>query len=179
MQILIKLGRSSAKVCLSLTLLLLLSQAVSASEIRVYLHKEHADQIIGIKEAKAYGFKINFIYLDRIDEVQDQVSQRVTDKYQPAIDAVVAEIGLDALMKMSDIERTDYFMKQFAKMQVKPVTPSSILPSELDDIKHAVSDVNKAEEEGITTEMLPAVIIKGQLYQREYDLLKLIKESGK
>ncbi len=179
MQPLNSLGRLMTKLSVSISLLLLFSHVVMASEMKVFLNKQHADQIMGINEAKAFGYKINFIYLDRIDEVQDQVSQRVTDQYQPAIDAVIAEIGLEKLMAMSDIERTDFFMKQFATMKVRPVTPSSVLPSELDDIKHAVSDVNQAEEEGITDEMLPAVILKGQLYPRRFDLLELIKESKK
>ncbi|WP_299874204.1 hypothetical protein [uncultured Cocleimonas sp.] len=179
MQHLIKLSRLTTKTCASITLLLLLSQAVFASEIKIFLNKEHADQVTGIAEAKAYGFTVNYIYVDRIDEVQDQISQRVTEKYQPAIDAVVANIGLEALMAMGDIERTEFFMQEFAKMKVKPVTPSTILPSELDDVKYAISDVNQAEEQGITPEMLPAVILNGQLYQQQYDLLTLIKENQK
>ena len=80
MQHLIKLSRLTTKTCVSITLSLLLSQAVFASEIKIFLNKEHADQVIGITEAKAYGFTINYIYVDRIDEVQDQISQRVTEK---------------------------------------------------------------------------------------------------
>jgi hypothetical protein len=179
MQHLIKLSRLTTKTCVSITLLLLLSQASLASEIKIFLNKEHADQVSGITEAKTSGFTINYIYLDRIDEVQNQISQRVTQKYQPAIDAIVADIGLEALMAMGDIERTEFFMQAFAKMKVQPVTPSTILPSELDDVKYAISDVNQAEEQGITPEMLPAVILNGQLYQRKYDLLTLIKENRK
>ena len=82
-------------------------------------------------------------------------------------------------MAMGDIERTEFFMQEFAKMKVQPVTPSTILPSELDDVKYAISDVNQAEEQGITPEMLPAVILNGQLYQRQYDVLALIKENQK
>lgn len=177
MQHLIKLSRLTTKMCISITLLLLLSHAVFASEIKVFLNKEHADQVMGVPEAKASGFTINYIYLDRIKEVQDQISKRVTENYQPAIDAVVANIGLEALMAMGDIERTEFFMREFAKMKVKPVTPSTILPSELDDVKYAISDVNQAEEQGITPEMLPAVILNGQLYKRQYDLLPLITEN--
>ncbi len=177
MQHLIKFSYLVIKTCVFITLSLLLSKGAFANEIKLFLNQGQADQIIGIKEAKASGFSINYIYLDRIEEIQDRISQRVTQKYQPAIDAIVAEVGLDALSAMGDIERTEFFMKEFAKLNVHAVTPSEILPSELDDVKYAISELNQAEEQGITSEMLPAVILNGRLYQQQYDLLKLIKES--
>ena len=180
MQSLIKLHQASSKFYLAILSLVMLSQAVLASEtkeIKVYLHKEHAEQIIGLTEAKAYGHTVDFIFLDRLDEIQNQISDRVTQEYQSATDAVIAEVGMDALMSMSDIERTEFFMKQFEKMKVKPITPATVFTSEIDDVKHAVTDVSKAEEQGITADMLPAVEIKGRLYQRQYDLLPPIKEN--
>lgn len=177
MQYLVKLCRSMMKMCVVITCLFTLSHPVLAGEIKVYLNQTHAEQIIGIDEAKAYGYTINFIFLDRIDELQDQISDRVTQKYQSATDAVIAEVGLEALMKMGDTERTEFFMKQFAQMKIEPITPNTILPSEIDDVKHAVSDTSKAEEDGVTSEMLPAIIIKGRLFERQFDLLPPVKES--
>ena len=177
MQHLIKLGQSVTKVCVAMMCLLTLSHAVLASEIKVYLHQEHAERIIGIDEAKAYGHTINFIFLDRVDELQDQISDRVTQKYQSATDAVIAKVGLEALMKMNDTERTEFFMKQFAQMNVEPITPNTVLASEIDDVKNAVSDTSKAEEDGVTSDMLPAIIIKGRLFERQFDLLAPVKES--
>jgi hypothetical protein len=103
MQHLNSLGRLMTKLSVSISLLLLFSHVVMANEMKVFLNKQHANQIMGINEAKAFGYKINFIYLDRIDEIQDQVSQRVTDQYQPAIDAVIAEIGLEKLMARKSV----------------------------------------------------------------------------
>lgn len=177
MQNLIRLHQARSKFHWVILSLVMLSQSVLASEIKVYLHKEHAEKIIGLTEAKAYGHTVNFIFLDRLDEIQNQISDRVTQEYQSATDAVIAEVGLEALMSMSDIERTEFFMKQFEKMKVKPITPATVFTSEIDDVKHAVTDASKAEEQGITADMLPAVEIKGRLYQRQYDLLPPIKEN--
>ena len=180
MQSLIRFDQTRSKFYWAILSLVMLSQAVLADEtkeIKVYLHKEHTEKIIGLTKAKAYGHTVNFIFLDRLDEIQNQISDRVTQEYQSATDAVIAEVGLEALMSMSDIERTEFFMKQFEKMKVKPITPATVFTSEIDDVKHAVTDASKAEEQGITADMLPAVVIKGRLYQHQYDLLPPIKEN--
>ena len=85
-----------------------------------------------------------------------------------------AEVSNESLI---EIKKVADFMKQFEKMKVKPITPATVFTSEIDDVKHAVTDVSKAEKQGITADMLPAVVIKGRLYQRQYDLLPPIKES--
>ena len=169
MQPLNKLKQGALAVCYSAVLSMMSPYAI-ASEMKVYLHKEHIEKIIGSDEVKAKGHKINFIYLDRLTELEDQVSKRVTDDYQPGIDEIIAKVGLEELMAMDDVERTELFMKRFTQMKMKPITPKSVLPSELSDIRHAVADVIDAEEQGITEDQLPAVIFNGKLLQQTFDL---------
>jgi len=88
MQNSIRFNQARGKFYLAILFLVMLSQLVLAGEIKVYLHKEHAEKIIGLTEAKAYGHTVDFIFLDRLDEIQNQISDRVTQEYQSATDAV-------------------------------------------------------------------------------------------
>ena len=176
MQHLNKFWRSTITVLLS-SFLLFLSQQSHAFEIKVYLHKEHIEKIIGIEEVKAQGHTINFIYLDRLEELEDQISQRVTGDYQESIDKIIDDVGLDNLIAMDDIERTEFFMRRFVQMNLQPVSPKSVRPSELSDIRFAIGEIIKAEEQGIDDGMLPAVLAKGKLSELTYDLTKVIQND--
>ena len=68
-------------------------------------------------------------------------------------------------------------MNRFIQMNVKPVTPNTVLPSELSDVRHAIGEIIQAEEQGITEDLLPAVIVKGKLFKLTYDLTRVINND--
>ena len=147
-----------------------------ARDITIYLNKTHEASIQGMEQAKENGHRVSLVYMDKLQQLEEQTSARITADYQHTIDAITREIGLDTLMAMDDHSRTELFMQKIVEHGMLPLSAETLNQPEIDEINEAGKQLLKADEQGITAEMLPAILIDGRLYENNTRLDALLDE---
>ncbi len=159
-------------------LLFCVSTLVTANDtIEVFMTSK--DPVKNIAAVKNKGIDVVTYWMDGVEKINARMAQKATKQLKPQIDALVQEIGLEKLVAMSEFKRNQLLLKQLEKSHINFQTIGKTLVSNADRnaIKLALEDLIYAEKNGITSDMLPAILYRGQLYKNIADLFVLIKQQ--
>ena len=162
---------------LSLLLLsCLITTHVSANTIELFL--VHGAKVAGIAEAKKQGYTIQYYYLDAVAKIEQKLAQKATQLYQAQIDSLVKKEGINKLSKMGESQRAIIFQQHLTKLGIRlPSFHRLLSPQDNEVLQQALAQRYYAGEQGITGNMLPAVIIDHQLTANVDDLSEVISTN--
>ncbi len=154
--------------------LVLLSFIASADTLEIYLNSD--TKIEGIDEAQDVGHTLVYYYFDGVDIIEQELATRATERFQQQIKTLVKKEGLQHLTALTDFQRNQLFLKQLNKSgsTIESISRSVVTPHDREAIGHALEDLIYAENNGVSKELLPAIIFKGRLFKNNFDLLSVI-----
>lgn len=149
-----------------------LQNVYADNRIEVFL--THDMEITGIKKAQDKGLSITYHYFDGVEKVEERMSEKATLKLKKEIKAIVDDIGLKKLSTMTEFERNQLLLKHIGSVGVdlEQIRHSLVSPQDRDDINRALQILVYANEQGITKEMLPALLFRGHLLKNTSDVSK-------
>ena len=157
----------------------LICSSVSAKTIEVFL--THQSKITGIADAQQQGYQIQYYYLDGVSIIEEKLSQKTTAQYQQPIDSLVQQYGIDKLNRMSESQRSLLFQQHLKRLGIRMPSVSLLLsPQDRKDLQQATMDIQYANDQGVSLDILPAVIMDQQLMTHVQDLGELLSSiAGK
>ena len=165
-----------------MTIILLLGSfcgsAFANNTVEVFL--THDMQISGIEDAHQQGYSITYYYLDAIDHIEQKMGQRASEKLQEQIDAVVRRTGLKSLVKLNEFQRNQLLLKQIeiSGIDLQEIQRSLVTPQDREAINHALQDLVYANDQGVTQDMLPAILFQRRVFKNTSDLSKVFDKSS-
>jgi len=159
---------------LSIALLFLLSLQTVLADNTIDVFLTHGMKITGIDEAQNKGLSISYHYLDGVEQIEQRMSKKATQKLKQEIKNIVDQVGLKKLSTMTDFERNQLLLKHMKSVGVdlEQIRHSLVTPQDRDDINQALQVLVYANEQGITKAMLPALIFRGHLLKNTDDVTK-------
>ena len=158
-----------------LSLLIWVTPSYGDNTIEVFL--KHDMELTGAQSLRDQGYRITYYYFDDIERIEDNMSQRASKKLQSEIDAVVKELGVKKLMILGEFERNQLLLKQMESsgISLQQIRHTLVTPKDREDINQALQILIYASDQGVTEEMLPAIIFNKNLYPKTTDLSNILK----
>jgi len=149
------------------------------NSIEVFL--THDMKVTGIGEAQDKGLNIVYHYFDGVEQVEERMSKKATLKLGQEIKAIEGDIGLKKLSTMTEAERNQLLLKYMTSFgaDVEQIRHSLVTPQDRDDINRALQTLVYANEQGITKEMLPAILFRGHLLKNTSDISKAFTKGDR
>ncbi len=159
-------------LCLATTIS---SFVYSDNTLEIYLN--NGMTLTGIDEVERLGITIHYYYLDDVLKIEQRMSKRATDQLKNEIDAIVEEVGIKQLIAMSDSDRNQLLLKQMksSHIDLQDIRHSLVSPEDREAIKQAQEILRYAFDQGVTSDMLPALIYKGRLLKNTHDITAIFK----
>lgn len=167
--------------CLGIVLLFLLSLQTVFADNTIEVFLTHDMKIAGIDEAQDKGLSITYHYFDGVEQVEERMSKNATLKLSQEIKNIVDDIGLKKLSSMNEFERNQVLLKHMDSVGVdlEQIRHSLVTPQDRDDINRALQVLIYANEQGISKEMLPALLFRGHLLVNTSDVSKAFSKEGR
>ena len=168
------------KHLLGITLFFLLSLHTAYADNTIEVFLTHDMKVVGIDKTKEKGLSISYYYFDEIDRVEEAMSKRATQKLEQEIKAIEDEVGLKKLSTMTEFERNQLLLKYMSSVgsDLESIRHSLVSPQDRDDINRALQVLVYANEQGITKEMLPALLFRGHVLANTSDVSKAFKKGN-
>ena len=108
------------------------------------------------------------------------MGQRASEKLQEQIDAVVRRTGLKSLVKLNEFQRNQLLLKQIeiSGIDLQEIQRSLVTPQDREAINHALQDLVYANDQGVTQDMLPAILFQRRVFKNTSDLSKVFDKSS-
>jgi len=144
--------------------------AFANNTVEVFL--THDMPISGVEDAHQQGYSIAYYYLDAIDNIEQKMGQRASEKLQEEIDSLVRKTGLKNLVNLSEFQRNQLLLKQMktSGIDLQVIQQSLVTPQDREAINHALQDLIYANDQGVTQDMLPAILFHGRVFKNTSDL---------
>ncbi len=157
-----------------LFILVLMSFFAHADTLEIYLKSD--TKIEGIDEAQNVGHTLVYYYFDGVDIIEQELATRATERFQQEIKTLVIKEGLQQLTTLTDFQRNQLFLKQLNESgsTIESISRSVVTPHDREAIGHALEDLIYAENNGVSKQMLPAIIFRGRLFKNTFDLSTVI-----
>jgi hypothetical protein len=150
--------------------------AISAEEITVFYKGKPT--IKDTELVKENGHSIVYLQMDLINDIEDEVSERSTQTHKAQLNDIVNKYGREKLMAMSHSDRSELFLKEFTNSGIN-LYKTEMSQQDIAQIKKATKIIEFANEQGVTPDMLPAILFKGNLYRNVTTYAFLFKEENK
>lgn len=160
---------------IAIVLLLGVFSGLTFANNTVEVFLTHDMQISGIEDAHQQGYSITYYYLDAIDQIEQKMGQRASEKLQEEIDAVVRKTGLKNLVNLSEFQRNQLLLEQMktSGIDLQEIQQSLVTPQDREAINHALQDLVYANDQGVTQDMLPAILFHRRVFKNTSDLSKV------
>ena len=148
-----------------------------ADTLEIYLNSD--SKIESKEEAQDAGHTLVYYYFDGIDTIEERLAARATQHFEEEIKTLVKKEGLQHLTSLTEFQRNQLFLKQLNQSgsTIESITHSVITTQDREAIGHAVEDLIYAENNGVSKDMLPAILFRGKLYKNTNNLLNVIHEE--
>ena len=148
-----------------------------ADTLEIYLNSD--TKIEGKEQAQDAGHTLVYYYFDGIDTIEERLATKATQRFEEEIKILVKREGLEHLTSLTEFQRNQLFLKQLNQSgsTIESLTHSVITSQDREAIGHAVEDLIYAENNGVSKDMLPAIIFRGKLYKNTDNLLNVIYEE--
>lgn len=160
-----------------LLIVVVMSFFAHADTLEVFLNSD--TKIEGKKEAQDAGHTLVYYYFDGIDTIEEKLAKRATQRFAQEIKTLVKTEGLQHLTLLTEFQRNQLFLKQLNQSgsTIESITHSVITPQDREAIGLALEDLIYAENNGVSRDMLPAIIFRGKLYKHTDNILNIIHEG--
>lgn len=154
-----------------------MSSFAHANTLEIYLNSD--TKIEGKEQAQDAGHTLVYYYFDGIDTIEEKLAVKATQRFEEEIKTLVKKEGLEHLTSLTEFQRNQLFLKQLNQSgsTIESLTHSVITSQDREAIGHAVEDLIYAENNGVSKDMLPAIIFRGKLYKNTDNLLNVIHEE--
>jgi len=156
--------------------ILVFSNKSFADEITIFYN--NGQSISDENIVKKNGHSLKYLRMDLIEDLEKEASKRANETHKFLLDEVTEEHGLQALMLMSEQKRNDIVMQKFKNSGID-LLHSEMTQEHINDVKKATDILQYASNQGVTAEMLPAIIFKGNLYRNVTNFTFLFKKKVK
>ena len=158
--------------CLVITI-----SCVHADTLEIYLNSD--TKIEGKEQAQDAGHTLVYYYFDGIDTIEERLAVKATQRFEEEIKTLVKREGLEHLTSLTEFQRNQLFLTQLNQSgsTIESLTHSVITSQDREAIGHAVEDLIYAENNGVSKDMLPAIIFREKLYKNTDNLLNVIHEE--
>lgn len=145
-----------------ISVFLLFSSSLVADEVTVFYNANQTIQNESI--VKKNGHKLLFLQMDLLEELQHNHSKKININHQKTLAEIFRIHGFEKLIAMKSDERALLVLRHFNNIGVD-LHGNALSDINNKELQRAVKILRFANEQGVTQDMLPAVIFKGNLYR--------------
>ncbi len=155
--------------------LLLISSSVFSENVEIFLTTGQASSIRNLDQAREDGDTLVFYYLDARENLEQKVNEAVTQVLQPSLDKVLEGLSDNDLSQLSEeaIGQQVVAHHQHSSGNLANILASIMDAEYLAALNRAAQDQAYATQYGITAAMLPAILLRGQVFPKVDDYARL------
>ncbi|WP_022954749.1 hypothetical protein [Leucothrix mucor] len=156
--------------------LLLISSSVFSENVEIFLTTGQASSIRNLDQAREDGDTLVFYYLDARENLEQKVNEAVTQVLQPSLDKVLEGLSDGDLSQLSEEaigQQVVAHHQQHSSADLANVLASIMDAEYLAALNRAAQDQAYATQYGIAPAMLPAILLRGQVFPKVDDYARL------
>jgi len=165
---------------IAIILLLGVFSGTSSANNTIEVFLTHDMQISGVEDAHQQGYTVTYYYLDALDQIEQRMGQQASEKLQEEIDSLVRKTGLKNLVNLNEFQRNQLLLKQIetSGIDLQEIQRLLVTPQDREAINHALQDLIYANDQGVTQNMLPAILFHRRVFKNTSDLSKVFDMSS-